>query len=64
MFAGDEGNQTLFKGSPLQFNRRMTNVHHEPVNLKHPYHRVVRQTARQGPFWRQGPHGEKLLNLL
>lgn len=33
MFARDVGNQTLFKGSPLQFNRRMTNVHHEPANL-------------------------------
>src|SRR6266436_469150 len=45
----DIRNQPLVEGNLLHFPGSMANVHHEPVDLKHPHHRVVVQTARQCP---------------
>src|SRR5581483_4352862 len=56
----DVRDQPLLEGNLLHFPRRMANVNHETVDLKHPHHRVVFQAARQAPVRVKLVHPEHL----
>jgi len=56
----DVRDQPLVEGDLLDFPGSMANVHHEPVDLKHPRHRVGVQFARQGPVRIKLVHFEHL----
>jgi hypothetical protein len=43
--------QAFVEGNLLKLPRSVANVHHESVDLKHSYQRIIIEMALHGPVW-------------